>query len=374
MRYAMILLIVAMASTASADYFIHITDIHVDERWGNKCWTTFVDAVDDMEPPPAFIVATGDLVQCPRPENWAILTEPLTTINGNHYIGDIPIYFCPGNHDLPDYEQVIGDLMYSTSVGPLRLISLCSGSSWNLINPDTIIPGELFLPEGTGLTPKDIAFLRSALNDNSQAMIIMHHPFVNPASPYGLLDGTFVNGREEFLRECVHNEVPLVLAGHIHEWVYRAAGWGVWNKDGGAWQEGDGTRFVVTGALKNWCYRRIYLTGAGQIASVGPIESLIPPTVDVRHNEPFVEYSPPQNYPNPFNPVTTITYTLPEQARVTVDIYNVLGQRVGRLVDESQSAGKHSVIWNGEPAPTGLYFYRIVAGDKIDHGKMLLLK
>ncbi|UCE25440.1 MAG: T9SS type A sorting domain-containing protein, partial [Candidatus Zixiibacteriota bacterium] len=86
-----------------------------------------------------------------------------------------------------------------------------------------------------------------------------------------------------------------------------------------------------------------------------------------------------QNYPNPFNPSTTIMYSLQERARVTVDVYNVLGQRVRRLIDETQPAGNHSVIWNGDDnsggqVASGFYFYRVKAGDKIDNKKMLLLK
>jgi len=86
-----------------------------------------------------------------------------------------------------------------------------------------------------------------------------------------------------------------------------------------------------------------------------------------------------QNYPNPFNPSTTIMYSLPQRARVTVDVYNVLGQRVRRLVDETQPAGNHSVVWNGDneggqPVSSGFYFYRVKAGDQAHNKKMLLLK
>jgi len=86
-----------------------------------------------------------------------------------------------------------------------------------------------------------------------------------------------------------------------------------------------------------------------------------------------------QNYPNPFNPDTRIDYTLPSRARVTIDIYNILGQRVRRLVDENKPAGEHFVIWDGtdesrQNVASGLYFYRVRAGDSVDSKKMLLLK
>ncbi len=86
-----------------------------------------------------------------------------------------------------------------------------------------------------------------------------------------------------------------------------------------------------------------------------------------------------QNYPNPFNPTTTITYSLPRSADVQIDIYNILGRRVIKLVDEFQKAGNHSIQWNGRDnhgneAASGIYFYRISAGDKVRSRKMLLLK
>ena len=90
-------------------------------------------------------------------------------------------------------------------------------------------------------------------------------------------------------------------------------------------------------------------------------------------------FSVEQNYPNPFNPTTTIDYSLPSQSRVSIRIYNVLGQSIRTLVDETQSAGEYSVTWDGknqagEAVSTGLYFYRIQAGDITQTRKMLLLK
>ena len=81
-----------------------------------------------------------------------------------------------------------------------------------------------------------------------------------------------------------------------------------------------------------------------------------------------------QNYPNPFNPVTTIGYTLPEDARVKVEIYNTLGQVVDVLVDGEQDAGVHAVTWDGSDVSSGVYFYRIVADHFSACRCMVLLK
>ncbi|NLI16494.1 MAG: T9SS type A sorting domain-containing protein [candidate division Zixibacteria bacterium] len=85
----------------------------------------------------------------------------------------------------------------------------------------------------------------------------------------------------------------------------------------------------------------------------------------------FALYS---NYPNPFNAATAIAFDLPEPANVKIDIYNILGQRVMRLVDKPYPAGHHQAIWHANQATSGIYFTRIVAGDKIAVKKMLLLK
>ena len=75
-----------------------------------------------------------------------------------------------------------------------------------------------------------------------------------------------------------------------------------------------------------------------------------------------------QNYPNPFNPVTTIEYSLPERSHVTIEVYNIIGQKIRTLVDREESAGSYTVSWNGTNSAdvsvsTGVYLYRFQAGD-----------
>ncbi len=86
-----------------------------------------------------------------------------------------------------------------------------------------------------------------------------------------------------------------------------------------------------------------------------------------------------QNYPNPFNPVTSISYTLPEFVKIRLSIYNTLGQKVTDLVHQSQKAGRYTVLWNGKnnqgnTVSSGVYLYRLTAGNKVLQNKMLLLK
>jgi photosystem II stability/assembly factor-like uncharacterized protein len=81
-----------------------------------------------------------------------------------------------------------------------------------------------------------------------------------------------------------------------------------------------------------------------------------------------------QNYPNPFNPSTTIRYALPSTSHVTLTVFNTLGQRVATLVDENQDAGYHDVKFDGNSLASGLYFYRLTAGDYLATKRLLLLK
>lgn len=81
-----------------------------------------------------------------------------------------------------------------------------------------------------------------------------------------------------------------------------------------------------------------------------------------------------QNYPNPFNPVTTIRFELPKSARVSMEVFDLLGQRVAVLLNAAMDAGEHRVQWNAGEAASGIYFYKFSAGDFIGTKKMLLLR
>jgi photosystem II stability/assembly factor-like uncharacterized protein len=90
--------------------------------------------------------------------------------------------------------------------------------------------------------------------------------------------------------------------------------------------------------------------------------------------EDMKDFQLSQNYPNPFNPSTNIRYGLPYTSFVTLTVYNTLGQQVARLVDEQQQAGYHDVVFRGDGLASGVYFYRIQAGDFVASKKLLLLK
>ncbi len=87
-----------------------------------------------------------------------------------------------------------------------------------------------------------------------------------------------------------------------------------------------------------------------------------------------IEYNLSQNYPNPFNPSTTIKFDIPKVSRVSLKIYNVLGQEVETLVNEIMEPGAYNFKWDAGHFASGMYIYRIEAGDFVQSKKMMLIK
>jgi hypothetical protein len=108
---------------------------------------------------------------------------------------------------------------------------------------------------------------------------------------------------------------------------------------------------------------------------MGAQESIFPSGME-DDNLDFIltTFSLKQNYPNPFNPVTAIGYQLSATSDVELSIYNLLGQKVVTLVSEKQKAGHHQVEWNASGFASGIYYYKITAGEFQDVKKMILLR
>lgn len=87
-----------------------------------------------------------------------------------------------------------------------------------------------------------------------------------------------------------------------------------------------------------------------------------------------IKYKLFQNYPNPFNPTTIIAYAVPVNSFVQIKVYDLLGREVVALVSKSQSAGYYDVSFNAIGLSSGIYIYKIQAGNFIDIKKMLLLR
>lgn len=116
------------------------------------------------------------------------------------------------------------------------------------------------------------------------------------------------------------------------------------------------------------------LTARAKFMSVSDLPPL-PPGEEILSKEKVpAEFSLSQNYPNPFNPMTTINYGLPEGRHVRLDILNILGQVVLTLVDQYLDAGFKSITFDASSLASGIYYYRIMAGDFIQTKKMVLIQ
>lgn len=113
-----------------------------------------------------------------------------------------------------------------------------------------------------------------------------------------------------------------------------------------------------SGVLKAWCIQVTYQT------LVGGIETIEIPNY----------YSLAQNYPNPFNPSTSIKFSVPKPTNVTLKVFDVLGKEVAVLVNEMKQPGFHTVDFNGTNLSSGIYFYRIDAGEFTSVKRMVLVK
>ena len=120
--------------------------------------------------------------------------------------------------------------------------------------------------------------------------------------------------------------------------------------------------------------RRAYKYRLKQIDNDGKFE--YSKEVEVIINATAGNYSLQQNYPNPFNPTTLIKYSLPQEGRITLKLYDILGREVAALVNENQSAGMHTYTLSSEKLnlTSGVYIYKIQSGSFTDVKKMLLLK
>ncbi len=158
--------------------------------------------------------------------------------------------------------------------------------------------------------------------------------------------------------------------------------------NGGAWTP-DGSKIVVAGSINH--VRGLYAiatdgsrgkallpgTAGVTVDFVGNVTGniTIPLTdVDEKNRALPTQYKLEQNYPNPFNPATTIEYELPSSAHVQLRVYDLLGREVTTLVNEVQTAGYHSVVFDASKLASGVYFYSLEAGKFTQTRRMLLIR
>jgi hypothetical protein len=123
--------------------------------------------------------------------------------------------------------------------------------------------------------------------------------------------------------------------------------------------QSDTTNYAIFAATNHGVYYKLF----DIITDVKSDQNLVPK-----------EFILNQNYPNPFNPSTTISFSIPEEALVKLEIYNSLGKKASTLVSKELTAGNYKYEWNAKSLPSGIYFYKMTADNFVQTRKMILLK
>ncbi len=141
-------------------------------------------------------------------------------------------------------------------------------------------------------------------------------------------------------------------------------------------------RWKVAGTPSDECQVQIVDNEDFSVTDISKSNFSITNTTDVKEKENKInDFALMQNYPNPFNPITKIRYTVPDAPLpfgkgqgVRLEVYNILGNEVAALVNETKPAGEYEVEFNGSNLPSGVYYYRLQAGDFSQTKKLVLLK
>jgi hypothetical protein len=174
----------------------------------------------------------------------------------------------------------------------------------------------------------------------------------------------------------------------VNRWIFLPDGWSATISDSG-WIQTPDTIYVSilhddfiaaedTGRVVFYAYNDLdEYAGHAEVMVYEPQEPVS--VEEITGSGLPTSYELSQNYPNPFNPSTTFDFAVPCRGDVSIEILNILGQRVRSLVDAEVPAGRFRVTWNGTDASgklvaTGVYLYRFRAGNHVETKKMLLLK
>lgn len=121
-----------------------------------------------------------------------------------------------------------------------------------------------------------------------------------------------------------------------------------------------------------WRVRAENAAGFGEWSQVASFTTQI--STEIENEELPSSFELKQNYPNPFNPSTTISFSIAEPSFVSINVYNVTGQKVADLVNGRKSVGNHQIVWDASNAASGVYYYQMIADGKVFTQRMTLIK
>ncbi len=268
------------------------------------------------------------------------------------------------------------------------------------INEPFIVPVELWITNAGGKSgPVSFCFTQSTPMTPGNTYV-----FADVATGNPIADVEVVNGQIDDMTVCVFpNQLPLNLARMryvMRYWQITATGQ-MWMANitfpyanhetamvfdlfqlrgvrqaspPGAWED----PIISTSSVSDPMNNNVMVHGVSESNYMGNIALAHPYFIEretgkLPANAPLV-YGLDQNYPNPFNPGTTISYSVPEDASVRLTVYNYLGMEVAVLVDRIMPAGRHSVDFDASELSTGMYIYRLTAGEFTQIRQMILSK
>jgi hypothetical protein len=257
----------------------------------------------------------------------------------------------PGLQSGPIYKYS-GGYQTATTLDPGYGYWIKLNAAGQIIIPETLAKGEAveYFPENWGkIVLTDAAGINYTLYAVKGEVNLDEYE-LPPAPMAGMFDIRFSSGR---IAEDINSSVKTIdMSGVTYPLTVRVEGMDI--------RLMDETRKTVNVNLKS---------GEDVVISDATIQKLmisgeLLPTV----------YSLGQNYPNPFNPVTTIKFAVPENADVTLSIYDVLGQKVSELVNGKLEAGRYTYQWNASNVATGMYLYELRTDKFVSVKKMILMK
>lgn len=247
----------------------------------------------------------------------------------------------------PSTGWAIGVVYYPSSSG-FVLKTSNGGSSWNQLNTGTVpfLYGVQFLDSDYGYAVGDVGTVLGTTNGGTEWSDLA------TGSSANLTDLSFISNSTG--------------------WVCGEGGTVLMTTDGGSGWDDMQTGTNLT--LRGICF--VDSVNGWAVGDGGIILKYTPETTGIYDNESSApsEFAIIGNYPNPFNSSTLIDLQMGDATTVTVDIYNVLGRKVETLYSGFMNSGEHKLVWDGRTEPSGVYFYKLTAGDLSAVGRMTLLK
>lgn len=286
-------------------------------------------------------------------EMWGSNSDAANSINsrfGSRKLNNTPHNFVVGGRKVECY--------FSPSDRTTYHIGKILGNAQKSINIATLT-----------LTRRDLAdSIIQAKNRNAKTRVILSNN-VDSGTQFSYLQSNGVDIRlKGFTTGLLHHKYAVIDAEPVGHTSYVITGSHNWSSS--AENSNDENTLIIQDAqianfyMQEFAARYYEASGVDSIFITDIVDELKMPD----------DYSLSQNYPNPFNSATKINFSIPIRCRVEFSVYNSLGEKAAALLNEDMEAGNHQVTFEASNLPSGVYFYRIVAGEFNQTKKLILLK